>query len=253
MAFLQLIWLVLLRGFLGRRPGSAQLFCPWTRLHFHRVPWHLYRDIFVYRCYEPPIELCRSPRILDIGANIGIASLFFLYRYPDAQMTSLEPNPEAFALLQRNVLPARYPAASIHLRQQAVSSTDGVLSLTVPAGDKTAAFASVSGRGMEGIASDAVEVPAVAVWRLLEEPVALMKVDIEGYEYEILRDLPINRALVSVLVVEFHEIEKHGEQCRRILSHLINGCGYKAQDEKKEPLEIDRFCARQGTYLTTFF
>jgi len=43
--------------------------------------------------------------ILDIGANIGTASVVFLNEYPQATVVALEPDPGNFAILQRNLAP----------------------------------------------------------------------------------------------------------------------------------------------------
>lgn len=40
--------------------------------------------------------------IIDAGANIGVTSLYFAARYPNARIIAVEPHPENFALLQAN-------------------------------------------------------------------------------------------------------------------------------------------------------
>ncbi|MEE9542246.1 MAG: FkbM family methyltransferase, partial [Thermodesulfobacteriota bacterium] len=52
--------------------------------------------------YWLPDEL--EPRtILDIGANIGISSVYFANRYPEAKIFSFEPVPSNYALLEKNI------------------------------------------------------------------------------------------------------------------------------------------------------
>lgn len=41
--------------------------------------------------------------ILDIGGNIGVASIFFAHTFPAAKIFSFEPVPENFALLKKNI------------------------------------------------------------------------------------------------------------------------------------------------------
>ncbi|SFP43457.1 methyltransferase, FkbM family [Amycolatopsis arida] len=63
----------------------------------------LYREIFVEKSYLrdgfPP-----SPPgvVFDIGANIGLASLFLKKQYPDAFIVAVEPGPDPFISLQKN-------------------------------------------------------------------------------------------------------------------------------------------------------
>ncbi|GJP66952.1 hypothetical protein CLOP_g23817 [Closterium sp. NIES-67] len=49
------------------------------------------------------LPLFHPSAILDAGANIGLASLVFAMRFPDALIVALEPARDNFELLQRNV------------------------------------------------------------------------------------------------------------------------------------------------------
>ena len=51
--------------------------------------------------------------ILDIGANIGTASVYFLNRYPRSRVIALEPDPMNFAVLSRNLEPYGARATAI--------------------------------------------------------------------------------------------------------------------------------------------
>lgn len=44
-----------------------------------------------------------EPVIIDVGAHIGLATLYFKWLYPGAEIWALEPNPQLFALLEQNV------------------------------------------------------------------------------------------------------------------------------------------------------
>ena len=44
-----------------------------------------------------------TPRILDCGANVGLASLFFRRLYPQARITAFEADPALFAILEANL------------------------------------------------------------------------------------------------------------------------------------------------------
>lgn len=53
------------------------------------------------------ISLPESGRVLDIGANVGLFAIALLAVRPKAHITSLEPNPAPFALLEVNARAAR--------------------------------------------------------------------------------------------------------------------------------------------------
>lgn len=66
---------------------------------------YLYKEIFEDRIYAPPgaFALPLRPVIFDIGANIGMFSLFASRTWPDARIYSFEPVPEVFGVLCENV------------------------------------------------------------------------------------------------------------------------------------------------------
>src|SRR5688572_6336531 len=41
--------------------------------------------------------------IVDAGANIGIASIYFATKFPNARVIAIEPEPENFTLLEKNI------------------------------------------------------------------------------------------------------------------------------------------------------
>ena len=65
-----------------------------------------YEQVFGNDEYD--FSLNNPPRVIvDGGANIGLASIYFANRYPDAKIIAIEPEASNFSLLQRNV--AAYP------------------------------------------------------------------------------------------------------------------------------------------------
>src|SRR4029077_8096895 len=66
-----------------------------------------------------------TPRILDCGANVGVASLFFRRRYPAARITAFEADPALFALLDANL--ATNGADTVERRHLALWTSNGSL------------------------------------------------------------------------------------------------------------------------------
>jgi hypothetical protein len=64
----------------------------------------VYTQVFKECQYN--FELPSDPTvIIDAGANIGLASVFFATRYPEARIVSLEADSENFAHMRKNVAP----------------------------------------------------------------------------------------------------------------------------------------------------
>jgi len=52
--------------------------------------------------YAAMLRLGQTPFILDLGANIGAAAVWFAVRYPAARIAAFEPHPGNFRLLETN-------------------------------------------------------------------------------------------------------------------------------------------------------
>ena len=62
---------------------------------------NVYDEIFLEREYD--INLGTPLFIVDAGAHIGLAAVFFASKYPKATVIAIEPEPSNFGVLLRNV------------------------------------------------------------------------------------------------------------------------------------------------------
>ncbi|EIT82120.1 acyl-CoA oxidase [Aspergillus oryzae 100-8] len=62
----------------------------------------IYHEIFEDHGYDK-VELPEAPFIVDVGANIGLFSLYMKEKYPLAKIIAFEPAPENFEALERNL------------------------------------------------------------------------------------------------------------------------------------------------------
>jgi len=59
-------------------------------------------QVFIEQEYGP-IVLSRPQVILDLGANVGYSSAYFLSKYPTASVVAVEPDPSNYAICSRNL------------------------------------------------------------------------------------------------------------------------------------------------------
>ncbi len=164
-----------------------------------------FREIFVHGDYD--FRPCREdPLILDCGANVGMATLYFTWRYPKAEVHAFEPDPETFALLQRNIDANGLKHA--HAHALAVSDTNGSIDFYRDASNPGYPMMSTV---RDRMPKERTTVACVALSSFLEEKlpgreVDLVKLDIEGAEQAVLTDLAASGALARVreLVIEYH-------------------------------------------------
>lgn len=61
----------------------------------------IYHGVFISREYD--IDLGAPLFIVDAGAHIGLSSVFFASKYPNATVIAIEPEPSNFEILLTNV------------------------------------------------------------------------------------------------------------------------------------------------------
>lgn len=167
-----------------------------------RCAWlYQFTEIFVQDDYGVG-RLGASPRVIDAGANIGTFSRFALWARPDASITAIEPDPSNLKYLSDNLSVATRSRVSIV--PAALAASDGSVRLSGTQSDCLRT-------GQNGDR----EVNAVCLASMLTEPVDLLKVDIEGAEWDVLQAAESALCGVSRVAVEVHRYE--GE-----LSHLVD-------------------------------
>lgn len=150
--------------------------------------------------------------ILDVGANAGAFTVWAHMRWPSSTIHAYEPQPDTFQILEENVgsLP------NVHCHNAAV----------YPSGERTVRFVSrYAGDGEAGIASvmsatfsdmresNFVEVPVVQPCDL--PPADVIKLDVEGSEYEILANMKVGEA--SLILLEF-QFARTRDAIKRLLA-----------------------------------
>ncbi|MBT2557457.1 FkbM family methyltransferase [Hymenobacter sp. ISL-91] len=144
----------------------------------------LFKELFLTEPYAFAAT-SSAPRILDAGANIGMAVLYFKRLFPTAHIVAFEPNPEAFRLLARNV--AANQLHNVVLHNAALAATAGELPFYY--GSDGASLTGSLHPHAGGLRT--VQVPACQLSEVLADTAAfdLLKLDVEGAEADILADL----------------------------------------------------------------
>ncbi|MEI2580245.1 FkbM family methyltransferase [Scytonema sp. PRP1] len=63
----------------------------------------IFYQIFIFREYSCIDDLTEAKIIIDAGANVGYSSIYFLKKYPNAQIIAVEPDHENFNICQKNL------------------------------------------------------------------------------------------------------------------------------------------------------
>lgn len=142
--------------------------------------------------------------IIDAGGYIGTAAIAFAKAFPQAQIVTLEPSRVNFEILRRNIL--GYP--NIIALNKALGSTEGAIPL-VNRGTGEWGFSIVQApsdcalpKALHNV--EVTTVPAILA-ELQSNGVDVLKLDIEGGEYELLKDRPSWLACTRILLAELHD------------------------------------------------
>jgi FkbM family methyltransferase len=171
-----------------------------------------------------------SPRILDCGANVGLASLWLKRAYAGARITAFEASPALAATLRRNL--DINLCRDVESVAAAVWSSAGTITFRAEGSD-SGAVASVAA----DTAGPAIEVPSVRLrdW-LVAEPVDLLKLDIEGAELEVLGDCRDALGQVGAIHLEVHDFASGSRLLPRCLALLEDaGFDYTLDDLHQAP------------------
>ncbi|MGD1087965.1 MAG: FkbM family methyltransferase [Verrucomicrobiota bacterium] len=126
-----------------------------------------------------------SSTVIDVGANAGYFSLWWLSRFPDSEVISVEPMPNNFSLLQRNT--SLNSTKRLHPVNCAVSSSIGEITLHFDRCDSFTTAASVlkNAGGRDELSIQATSI-AQLMTRFNLSHIDFLKLDCEGSEYDIL-------------------------------------------------------------------
>jgi FkbM family methyltransferase len=160
----------------------------------------------------------REPTVIyDIGANIGVASLFFSARYPGATIYGFEPLPsnyEVCSMNYQNLNPARvFPWA--------IGSSTGTATFAFEVNDNRGGRLAGSSAVHSQSSSQSITVEVFTIADVIQEkqlrPPELLKIDVEGAELEVLKGIGKHCASVKAIHLETHGPEIRA-QCLRWLA-----------------------------------
>jgi FkbM family methyltransferase len=172
----------------------------------------IYNEIFQSRIYEFQSPHSQ-PVIVDCGANIGLSVIYFKQLFPNARITAFEPDPVIFEILRNNV--REFSLTDVQLINKGLWSNEGTISFHSEGAD--------AGRIKED-GHSSIDVTTLSPYLLGE--LDLLKIDIEGAEYEVLKSSAHELRNVRNIFVEYHSFSEKEQFLPEILS-ILKSAGFR--------------------------
>lgn len=175
--------------------------------------WHMFCDIFVDREYEPAfgpffgdISTQSTAYILDLGANAGMFTLFLTHEHARRQcggrleIDCVEADPETVRRLTQNLARLDPNLATARIWSGLAGKRSGTATLQRHSSDHSSSVMTASGhRG--GVRTGYLDLEKLVGARTR---IDLLKVDIEGSEFDLVAAYPSLFARTRHLVIELH-------------------------------------------------
>lgn len=222
------------------------------KIEFSSPFWFLHslQEIFVDEVYKF-IPSKENHLILDCGANIGLSTIYLKHIFPNSKIIAYEPDQKVFAQLKNNLNQFNY--SDIELQNKAIWIKDGYINFL----SEGALGGKIDKKPNQNNLTETVSLKKI----LQNNNVFFLKMDIEGAEYEVLKDIKDEIKKVENLFIEFH-VEKNEENHLAELLHMIDQAGFTyyikdAWNNMKHPftknniggfhLQLNIFCYRTLT------
>jgi FkbM family methyltransferase len=166
-------------------------------------------------CYEAILSRGKTPVIVDAGANIGAASIWFSRLFQRAQIVAVEPDPKNADLARLNT--AAYP--NVRVFESAIGAVSGWVVVEAHEGGAWASRTSRSDAGVQ----------VITVPELLETvpdgALFIVKVDIEGFESDLFAENPAWVADAAAIIIEPHDWMLPGRGTSQSFQRALIGSG----------------------------
>jgi FkbM family methyltransferase len=193
---------------------------------FHQVFVHQQYQIVpqahrarVHSWYSGLLAQGRIPLIVDAGANVGAAALWFARSFPEARVVSLEPEPMSASICRSNV--AAFPAITV--LEAALGGSSGTVDIEL--GNRSWATRTVRKQGGAGVPVYSIE----GIHSIIGPGHALFlaKIDIEGFEADLFANNTEWIDEVAAVFVEPHDWLFPGQGTSRTMQAAMFDKGFE--------------------------
>ena len=189
------------------------------------IAWEVFAQN-IYQGPHPP-QPDAIKQIVDLGSNTGISVVYWAWRYPAAKIDAFEPHPVHLAMLDAHLKLNRI-GSRVAVHPVAVGTLAGAARLTDEQGSSRIENSTTSGFSVRIV--DFFET-------IGRKRIDLLKIDIEGAEYDIFMDPRFAELDLGSIAFEWHNYSPHQDANSQIFSRLERlgwhtACGPESADRR---------------------
>ena len=175
----------------------------------HFLDFDLFRSLFEEIFIEEQYMFFtnkKKPLIVDCGTNIGMGVVYVKSVYTDSRIICFEPDPGTYEILKKNIEVNNFCNVTTHMK--AISGEKGKMNFFIESAHQSSLGMSLYEEAFEQDinAKEKITVQSVLLSDYINEIVDLLKIDVEGAEFEVFTDLDINNKfkLINQVILEGH-------------------------------------------------
>jgi FkbM family methyltransferase len=160
---------------------------------------YLFEEVFIQKVYKFSSNK-KNPYVFDVGANIGLATLFFKLQHPEAKIVCFEADEQTAVLLRKNTIEQNHKDIEIH--QVGLWSSEGEKHFYV----NQSCIGALNQGFMATDRSKSIIIQTKLLSKYIDQPIQFFKMDVEGAENEIFIDLEKQSkfSLIESFAIEAH-------------------------------------------------
>lgn len=170
-----------------------------------------------------PFVIPGNPIIYSFGVGTDISFDLEVIKKFNAKVYAFDPTPKSVQWIKQQTLPSTF-----YFHPYGIASYNGKVSFTLP---KNPQYVSGSVNDHLGSGGEKIDVPVKKLDTIMQElghqKIDILKMDIEGTEYEVIDFIIDNNIQVGQLLVEFHHrFKKIGIKKSKEAMRKLNNAGY---------------------------
>ncbi|MFC1785848.1 FkbM family methyltransferase [Candidatus Neomarinimicrobiota bacterium] len=211
-----------------------------VKFNYLKTLQDLFTEIFINGCYWFTTDY-KEPIIIDCGSHFGQAAMYFKILYPKAKIICFEPDDYAFSILKTNI--TTNEIQDIELHNKAIADYDGIIEFYNIKDSKGSVIMSTVKERVPDSETNIIQ--ATRLSNFINSPIDFLKLDIEGAELSVLKELIKSDKLryVKQMAIEYHHhIKEHVDNFSHTLELLEDAdFGYQIESEFLMPRQEVHF------------